>query len=121
MPDRDVKTIRDLIYYQYAKIIARRAFGAAGGKVAEMKRIVVVEDKVRLELFEPDAGVKLLPLEKTMGIVYGEGQTVYHLPECKLAREIPEGERRYFANLGIAKLERGFQRCDSCHPDRERQ
>jgi hypothetical protein len=25
MPDRDVKTIRDLIYYQYAKIIARRA------------------------------------------------------------------------------------------------
>jgi hypothetical protein len=29
MPDRDVETIRDLIYYQYAKIIARRAFGAA--------------------------------------------------------------------------------------------
>jgi len=29
MPDRDVKTIQDLIYYQYAKIIARRAFGAA--------------------------------------------------------------------------------------------
>jgi hypothetical protein len=28
MPDRDVKTIQDLIYYQYAKIIARRAFGA---------------------------------------------------------------------------------------------
>jgi archaeosine-15-forming tRNA-guanine transglycosylase len=27
MPDRDVKMIRDLIYYQYAKIIARRAFG----------------------------------------------------------------------------------------------
>jgi hypothetical protein len=24
MPDRDVKTIRDLIYYQYAKIIAAR-------------------------------------------------------------------------------------------------
>jgi len=29
MPNRDVETIRDLIYYQYAKIIARRAFGAA--------------------------------------------------------------------------------------------
>ena len=26
MPDRDVTTIRDLIYYQYAKIIARSAF-----------------------------------------------------------------------------------------------
>ncbi len=33
MPDRDVKTIRDLIYYQYAKIVARRAFGAADGKI----------------------------------------------------------------------------------------
>jgi hypothetical protein len=29
MPDRDVKTIKDLIFYQYAKIIARRAFSAA--------------------------------------------------------------------------------------------
>ena len=28
MSDRDVKTIQYLIYYQYAKIIARRAFGA---------------------------------------------------------------------------------------------
>jgi hypothetical protein len=35
MPDRDVKTIRDLIYYQYAKIIVRRAFGAADGKEAK--------------------------------------------------------------------------------------
>jgi len=24
MPDRDVKTIRDLVYYQYAKIVGRR-------------------------------------------------------------------------------------------------
>ena len=35
MPDRDVETIQDLIYYQYAKIIARRAFGAADGKEAK--------------------------------------------------------------------------------------
>lgn len=34
MPDRDVKTIRDLIYYQYAKIIARRAFSMPDGKEA---------------------------------------------------------------------------------------
>jgi hypothetical protein len=32
MPDRDVKTIRDLIFYQYAKIIARRAFVAEGSQ-----------------------------------------------------------------------------------------
>jgi hypothetical protein len=35
MPDRDVKTIRDLIYYQYAKIIAKRAFSAPEGKEAK--------------------------------------------------------------------------------------
>jgi ribosomal protein L37AE/L43A len=35
MPDRDVKTIRDLIYYHYAKIIARRAFAAQDGKAAK--------------------------------------------------------------------------------------
>ena len=27
MPDRDVKTIQDLIYYQYAKIIAKSSLG----------------------------------------------------------------------------------------------
>jgi hypothetical protein len=33
MPDRDVKTLQDLIWYQYAKIIARSALGAeAKGK-----------------------------------------------------------------------------------------
>ena len=31
MPDRDVHTIRDLIYYQYAKIVARSAFKVADG------------------------------------------------------------------------------------------
>lgn len=35
MPDRDVKTIRDLIHYQYAKIIARRAFSTTDGKEAK--------------------------------------------------------------------------------------
>ena len=31
MPDRDVRTIRDLIHYQYAKIIARSAFSLPDG------------------------------------------------------------------------------------------
>lgn len=34
MPDKDVKTVKDLIFYQYAKIIVRMAFGAADGKEA---------------------------------------------------------------------------------------
>lgn len=35
MPDRDVRTIRDLIFYQYAKIIAKRAL--ASGDAARAK------------------------------------------------------------------------------------
>jgi hypothetical protein len=35
MPDKDVKTIKDLICYQYAKIIAQSAFGAEDGKEAK--------------------------------------------------------------------------------------
>ncbi len=32
MPDRDVATIRDLIYYQFAKIKAKNAFAASDGR-----------------------------------------------------------------------------------------
>ena len=35
MPDRDVTTIKDLIYYQYAKIIARSALHALDGTAAK--------------------------------------------------------------------------------------
>ncbi|MFA6342702.1 MAG: hypothetical protein WCX75_07585, partial [Fibrobacteraceae bacterium] len=34
MPDHEVKTIRDLIYYQYAKIIAKAAMGPDAKKAA---------------------------------------------------------------------------------------
>jgi len=32
MPDRDVSTIRDLIYYRYAKITAKSALAASDGR-----------------------------------------------------------------------------------------
>jgi hypothetical protein len=32
MPDRDIATIRDFIYYQCAKIIAKSAFAASDGE-----------------------------------------------------------------------------------------
>lgn len=35
MPDKEVKTIQDLIFYQYAKIIARSAFKSSDGKEAK--------------------------------------------------------------------------------------
>jgi hypothetical protein len=37
MPDRDVKTVRDQIYFQYAKIAACRAFGCIDGQDAKKK------------------------------------------------------------------------------------
>jgi hypothetical protein len=35
MPDRDVQTVQDLIYYQYAKIITKRAFNVPDGQAAK--------------------------------------------------------------------------------------
>lgn len=32
MPDRDVSTVRDLIYYQHVRIIAKSAFAASDGE-----------------------------------------------------------------------------------------
>lgn len=37
MPDKEVKTVRDQIYFQYAKIIARSAFKCKDGKEAKKK------------------------------------------------------------------------------------
>ncbi len=47
MPDRDVKTIRDLIYYQYAKIIAKRAFDVPDGKDAKGKHYGFIKNTFR--------------------------------------------------------------------------
>ena len=47
MPDRDVKTIQDLIYYQYVKIIVRRAFNAADGKEAKAQSYGLIKNKFR--------------------------------------------------------------------------
>jgi len=48
-PDREVKTIQDLIFYQYAKIIARRAFSIPNGKEAKQKHYGFIK-KTFLEL-----------------------------------------------------------------------
>lgn len=47
MPDRDVKTIQDLIYYQYAKVITRRAFGSPDGKAAKKQHYGFVKKTLR--------------------------------------------------------------------------
>ena len=47
MPDRDVTTIGDLIDYQYAKIIAKSAFGAPDGREAKGRHYGFVKKRVR--------------------------------------------------------------------------
>ncbi|HUT86342.1 MAG TPA: HNH endonuclease [Elusimicrobiales bacterium] len=47
MPDRDVKTIKDQIFFQYAKIIARSAFGCANGKEAKSKHYGFIKKTFR--------------------------------------------------------------------------
>src|SRR3989338_4618164 len=47
MPDRDVKTIRDLLYYQYAKIIARSAFSVSDGKTAKKDHYSFIKETFR--------------------------------------------------------------------------
>jgi len=54
MPDRDVRTILDLIYYQYAKIIARSAFGVSDGKEAKRQHYGFIKQTFR----ELKSGVK---------------------------------------------------------------
>jgi len=47
MPDRDVSTIKDLIFYQYAKIIARRAFSLSDGVEVKGKHYGFIKEKFR--------------------------------------------------------------------------
>ncbi len=47
MPDRDVRTIQDQIYYQYAKIIARSAFAADDGREAKAKSYSFIKQTFR--------------------------------------------------------------------------
>ncbi|MFZ2783947.1 MAG: HNH endonuclease [Sediminibacterium sp.] len=47
MPDREVKTIQDLIFYQYAKIIVRSMTDAATGIEAKRNNYGIIKNKFR--------------------------------------------------------------------------
>ena len=47
MPDREVQSVRDLIYYQYSKIIARSAFGIPNGKAAKAQHYGFIKKTFR--------------------------------------------------------------------------
>ena len=47
MPDRDVETIQDLFFYQYAKLIARSAFQVTDGREAKGKHYGFIKNTFR--------------------------------------------------------------------------
>lgn len=47
MPDREVKTVRDLIFYQYAKLIVRSSFNYKNGGEAKKKSYGLIKNKFR--------------------------------------------------------------------------
>ena len=57
MPDRDVNMIQDSMFYQYAKIIARRAFSMSDGKEAKKQHYGFIKKAFR----ELKSGVKSWP------------------------------------------------------------
>lgn len=53
MPDRDVKTILDVINFQYAKIIACSAFGYVNGTEAKKERLRVHKKYLQAAFIRP--------------------------------------------------------------------
>ena len=73
MPDREVKTIRDLIFYQYAKIIAKSSLGPDA-----KKKKFVREKTLSLKLFCHQNVYKMIAL------FLPEGYTVINIPATPL-------------------------------------
>ena len=51
MPDRDVTTIRDLIYYQYAKITARSTFSVSAPHIIPRSAPSLLEKKYQKTIY----------------------------------------------------------------------
>ena len=85
MPDKDVKTILDLIYYQYAKIIDRRTFGVFDGKEAKKQYYVFIKDIFR----ELKSGVKSWSeiTREDWQFVESEKKCIYCITESDLHKE----------------------------------
>jgi len=60
MPDRDAATIKDLIYYQYATIIAKSAFAASDGE----RRL---KHRATRSIMTPSRRFSPLPLPQLLG------------------------------------------------------
>ena len=85
MPDRDARTVRDLIYYQYAKIIARRAFSSEDGVVAKKTHYGFIKKTFR-ELTEGQMSWSEITREDWQ-FVQSEQKCIYCGKEDNLSQE----------------------------------
>ncbi|NIM97723.1 MAG: HNH endonuclease [candidate division Zixibacteria bacterium] len=85
MPDREVETVRDLIYYQYAKIIARRAFSATDGKKAKRQHYGFIKKTFK----ELRSGIKSRSdiMREDWQLVESEKGCIYCGAEADLSKE----------------------------------
>ena len=85
MPDRDVRTVRDLLYYQYAKIIAKRAFSSNNGIGAKREHYGFIKKTFR----ELKTGVKSWSdiIREDWQLVESEKKCVYCGSVIDLQRE----------------------------------
>ncbi len=85
MPDRDVSTIRDLIYYQYAKIIAKSAFAASDGREAKGRHYGFIKQTLR----ELMSGAKSLSeiTREDWQFVQSDAMCIYCGARTNLAKE----------------------------------
>jgi len=101
MPDRDVKTIQDLIYYQYAKIVARRAFSVINGKEAKGKHYGFIKTIFR----ELKSGVKTWS-----EITREDWQFVEHEKKCIYCGSVIDLHKEHIVPKSLAIS----QECASC-------
>ena len=85
MPDKDVQTIQDLIFYQYAKIITKRAFSAPDGQAAKGQHYGFIKKTFR----ELKSGAKSWSdiLREDWQFVDAEKRCIYCGSETELHKE----------------------------------
>jgi len=101
MPDREVSTMRELIFYQYAKIIARSAFSVSDGVEAKKRHYGFIKKTFR----ELKSGKK-----SWSEIIREDKQLVESEKVCAYCGSKEDLQWEHLVPLSVSILER----CDKC-------
>ena len=77
-----------------------------------IQHVEVIEKE---DLPRPPMSGRLLTKPRQINYVAREGQSVFHKPECRFAREIPTYRKLTFETREEA-IQRGLKPCGSCNP-----